>query len=265
MQKMFGTSIGQQLAFAGALVVAIVTAATGVRPVYVGRQPVVQSLFEAAWADSAAGEVRARAPWAFLANADSALHSERFEADRRAFVEDLLATGRVDEARAESLATFAVREAYMRRVPPALVFGVLVTENRLFKSRARSSVGAVGLMQVYGKVWVPALGKMFGRNLADDETNLRYGVHILSGYLYRSGAQVATAEGAVSTGLLRYNGCVRGTNTPSCHRYPNRVRAAVEQYAVAQCGEGGFARCVEEPMRASLAAVDAETRYADAR
>ena len=265
MRKMFGTSIGHQLALAGALVVAIVTAATGVRPVYVGREPVVQRLVAAAWADSTDGEVRARAPWAFLANADSALQSEQFETDRQAFVEDLLATGRVEAARAESLATVAVREAYVKRVPPALVFGVLMIENPTFKPRARSSAGAVGLMQIHRKVWVPTLGKLFGRNLANDETNLRYGVHILSGYLYRSAAKVATTEGAVSTGLLRYNGCVRGTNTPGCRRYPDRVRAAVEQYAVAQCGDGGYARCVEEPMRASIAAVDAETRYAVAR
>lgn len=260
MRKMIGTSIGHQLALAGALVVAIVTAATGVRPVYVGRQPVVQRLVAAAWADSTGGEVRARAPWAFLASADSALQSEQFAQDRQAFVDDLVATGRVEPQRAESLATFAVREAYVKRVPPALVFGVLLTENSTFKSRARSSVGAVGLMQVYPKVWVPTLGKLFGRNLADDETNLRYGVHILSGYVYRSAAKVATAEGAVSKGLLRYNGCVRGTNTPNCHRYPDKVRAAVEQYALAQCGDGGYARCVEEPMRASIAAGDGEQR-----
>ena len=41
-----------------------------------------------------------------------------------------------------------------------------MTENRTFKSRARSSVGAVGLMQVYGKVWVPSLGKLFGSVIA---------------------------------------------------------------------------------------------------
>lgn len=263
---MIGTSIGHQLALAGAAVVAIVSAATGVRPVYVGREPVVRRLVEATWvtaADSAAGEVRARAPWAFLASADSALSSEQFAEDRRAFIADLVATGRIERVRAESLATFAVREAYIKRVPPALVFGVLMAENNTFKSRARSSVGAMGLMQVYGKVWVPTLGKFFGRDLADDETNLRYGVHILSQNLYRSAAEVATAGGAVSKGLLRYNGCVRGANTPNCHRYPDRVRRAVEQYAVAQCGDGGYARCVEEPLRASIAAGDAaEARYA---
>lgn len=257
---MLGTSIAHQLALAGAAIVAIVTAATGVRPVYVGRAPVVHQLLAAPWdgaaADSMALEARARAPWAFLASAESALESEQFEEDREAFAADLVATGRIGAARADSLATFAVREAYRKRVPPALVFGVLLTENRTFKSRARSNVGAVGLMQIHRKVWVPTLGKMFGRNLADDETNLRYGVYILSQNLYQSAARVATAEGALSKGLLRYNGCVRGTNTRNCHRYPARVRRAVEQYAVAQCSEGGYARCVEEPMRLSIAAAE---------
>jgi soluble lytic murein transglycosylase-like protein len=259
MRKMLGTSIAHHLALAGAAIVAIVTAATGVRPVYVGRAPVVQQLLAASWndgsaADSMALEARARAPWAFLASADSALDSEQFEEDRVAFAVDLVATGRIGVARADSLATFAVREAYRKRVPPALVFGVLITENNTFKSRARSSVGAVGLMQIHRKVWVPALGKLFGRDLANDETNLRYGVYILSQNLYHSAARAATAEDALSKGLLRYNGCVRGTNTRNCHRYPTRVRRAVERYAVTQCSDGGYARCVEEPMRLSIAA-----------
>src|SRR4029079_18106376 len=92
-------------------------------------------------------------------------------------------TGRLDAARADTLATVAGRAADIRRLPPALVFGVLLTENATFKSRARSNVGAVGLMQVYPKIWVPTLGKFFGRDLRDDETNLRYGVHILSHYV----------------------------------------------------------------------------------
>ena len=250
-----GTTVRHQLSLAGVAIVAMVIAATGMRPVYVGREPIVKRLVDASWeSDSAATELRARAPWAFLASADSALRSEQFEEDRQAFVADLVATGQVDVARAESLATFAVRESYRKRVPPALVFGVLLTENRSFKSRARSNVGAVGLMQVHRKVWVPTLGKIFGRDLSDDETNLRYGVHILSANVYRSAAVVQTAEGALSKGLLRYNGCVRGTNTRNCHRYPDRVREAVERFAVAQCGPGGYVRCVEEPMRISIAA-----------
>ena len=244
-----------QLTVAVVALTAIVTVATGMRPVYVGREPVVRRLVEASWAsDSMTTEARSRAPWALLASADSAIGSEQFEEDRQAFVADLVATGRVEPTRAESLATFAVREAYRKRVPPALVFGVLVTENNAFRSRARSNVGAVGLMQVHRKVWVPTLGKLFGRDLWDDETNLRYGVHILSQNLYESAARALTAEGALSKGLLRYNGCVRGTNTPNCRRYPDRVRQAVERFAVAQCGDGGYARCVEEPMRLSIAA-----------
>ena len=43
--------------------------------------------------------------------------------------------------RAWQLADVAVREAYTRRVPPALVLGVMMTENDELKSTARSSVG----------------------------------------------------------------------------------------------------------------------------
>ena len=42
---------------------------------------------------------------------------------------DLLRTGKVDEPRAWSLADVAVSEAYRRRLPPALVLGVMLTEN----------------------------------------------------------------------------------------------------------------------------------------
>jgi soluble lytic murein transglycosylase-like protein len=259
MHKTSSTSVWHRLALAGAAIVAMVTAATGMRPVYVGREPVVKQLMassrpHARAGDSLALDTRARAPWAFLASADSALRSEQFDDDREAFEADLVATGRVAPARAKRLAGYAVREAYRKRVPPALVFGVLLIENRDFNSRARSNVGAVGLMQIHQKVWVPMLGRVFGRNLLDDETNLRYGVHILSENVYRSVGRAPTAGGAVAKGLLRYNGCVRGTNTRNCHRYPDKVRDAVERYALTQCGDGGYARCVEEPLRMSIAA-----------
>lgn len=242
-----------QLALAGASIAAIVVATQVVQPVYVGRTSVAQRVAEQAWTpvtwrDSAA----VRAPWT-VADGEAALNSAQFEADRRAFADDLLRTGRIDAARADSIATFAVREAYRKKVPPALVFGVMLAENTTFKSRARSNVGAVGLMQIYPKVWVPTLGKLFGRDLRDDETNLRYGVHILSHYVYRAGTRDADPQGAVRTGLLRYNGCVRGANTKGCHRYPDKVMANVEQFAVAQCGEADFATCVGQPLRVTLA------------
>jgi hypothetical protein len=236
-----------------------VVATTQVEPVYVGRAAVVQRLVAATWQDSAA----ARAPWALVSadSVESILDDAQFDLDRLAFARDLVLTGRVSEARADSIATYAVREAYRRRVPPALVFGVLLTENATFRSRARSSVGAVGLMQVYPKYWVPTLGKKFGRNLSDDQTNLRYGVHILSHYVYRAAQKARDGESAhrvVATGLLRYNGCVRGTNTPGCHRYPDKVRAAVERFAVTQCSAGGFDACVAQPLQLTLAALDRE-------
>jgi hypothetical protein len=52
--------------------------------------------------------------------------------------------------------------------------------------------------------------------------------------------------------LLRYNGCVRGTNTPDCHRYPDVVKARVEQRAQALCGDLGFDSCVKRPLLLTL-------------
>lgn len=245
------SSLLGQLTLGVTALAAIVISANTIKPVYVGRAPVVQRLVAATWRDSTAE----RAPWA-VSSGDSAMTTAQFEADRKAFAADLASTGRLSAARADTLATFAVREAYKRRVPPALVFGVLLTENSTFRSRAKSNVGAVGLMQVYPKVWVPTLGKLFGKNLRDDETNLRYGVHILSHYVYTTAGKVddpaSDARGTVRTALLRYNGCVRGTNTANCQTYPDKVMAAVERYAVAQCGEDGFDGCVSRPMRLRL-------------
>jgi len=245
------SSLLGQLALGVTALAAIVFSASQVKPIYVGQAPVVQRLVQATWRDSAA----MRAPWA-INTKETALASAQFETDRRAFAADLAATGRMSPERADSLATFAVREAYIRRVPPALVFGVLLTENATFKSRARSNVGAVGLMQVYGKIWVPTLGRFFGRDLRDDETNLRYGVHILSHYVntvaMKSADAASDAGGTVRTALLRYNGCVRGTNTPNCRTYPDKVMAAVERYAQAQCGDDGFEVCVAQPLRLRL-------------
>ena len=102
------SSILGQLALGAAALAAIVVATTEVEPVYVGRAPVVPRLVEATWRDSAA----ARAPWALEDSAAVAMNTAQFEADRKAFANDLVNTGRVKEARADSLATFAVREAY---------------------------------------------------------------------------------------------------------------------------------------------------------
>ena len=224
----------------------IAVSASHVQPIFLGREPVVQRLVAATWRDSAA----ARAPW-LDADAALAMSDPRFELDRRAFALDLLRTGRVSAERAEFLATIAVREAYTRKVPPALIFGVLLTENDALRSSARSNVGAVGLMQIHAPAWKRSLGRYFGTNLRDDETNLRYGVYILRHVIARAPQSSDIGDGW-RTALLRYNGCVRGTNTPNCHSYPDLVRREVEEGALALCGGASFEQCVAQPIWLSV-------------
>ena len=239
-------SLVRQIAVAAGALAAIAATVTTVRPVYANRQPVVSRLLAESWRDSTYDQ----APW-IQDTTDAVLASSQFEADQRAFAEDLLATGAVDAARAEELASFAVREAYVRRVPPALVLGVMLTENRRLASTARSNVGAIGLMQIHAPAWKQSLGKLFGTNLRDDETNLRYGVFILAHYLRRARDPMGGGE-AWRHGLLRYNGCVRGTNTPDCHTYPDIVRRRVEEHARTLCGDRGFEACVRRPVHLTL-------------
>jgi soluble lytic murein transglycosylase-like protein len=186
------------------------------------------------------------APWSRLPFGD-ALATSAFLRDRNAFAVDLVSTGKVKFARAIRLADVAVREAYRRKVPPALVFGVLLTENTELKSTARSRQGALGLMQIHPGPWRSALGELFGRNLRNDTTNLRYGVYIL-GHLARRSAS-RPDSGSWRTTLLRYNGCVNGTNTPDCQRYPDVVRRRVQRSAGTICAGRDFEACVITPLR----------------
>jgi len=186
------------------------------------------------------------------------LDSPKFEADRRAFSADLMKTGRMSQERADSIAYYAVREAYVNGIPPAVVFGVMLTENARFISGAMSNVGAVGLMQVYPKVWLKALRERFGSDLASDSTNLKYGIYILKQYVKSDSGRV-TAEN-LSRGLLRYNGCVRGTNTPNCRTYPSKVKTYVERQGNSICGDKGFYDCIAKPFIAGLSGKDIETQ-----
>lgn len=192
------------------------------------------------------------APWARLSYTD-ALATSIFLWDRSAFAMDLMGTGKVGLARALALADVAVREAYRRQVPPALVLGVMLTENDEVKSTARSRQGAIGLMQINPRPWRPALGKLFGMNLRNDTTNLRYGVFILSHLAKRaSDASDHAADMNWRTALLRYNGCVLGTNTANCHRYPDVVRREVQRSARTVCAGRDFEKCVVTPLRLGI-------------
>ena len=202
-----------------------------------------------------AEELRKRAPNTarVLIDTDSSLldrvmASAKFQDEKRNFYEDLMRTKQLDSARADSIATYAVREAYVRGISPAIIFGVMLTENARFISGALSNVGAVGLMQVYPKVWLKKqFSDSLGTDLASDSTNVRYGVFILSQYF-----NPRTRSGEVKTrdyraALLRYNGCVKGSNTPNCKTYPDKVKRYVEASATSICDGRGFYECIAKP------------------
>ena len=179
--------------------------------------------------------------------------SPKFQAEKRNFFQDVMRLKQVDSARADSIAQFAVREAYVRGISPAIIFGVMLTENSRFVSNAKSNVGAVGLMQVYPKVWLTKeLSSLFGRDLATDSTNVKYGVFILSQYFRPRDKSGQTSERDWQTALLRYNGCVHGTNTPRCHTYPDKVQRFVEGSAKSICDGRGFYDCIAKPFVAGL-------------
>jgi soluble lytic murein transglycosylase-like protein len=117
-----------------------------------------------------------------------------------------------------------LREARRQRVPPSLIAAVLVTENTTLTLAAESSVGAQGLMQVMP---MHAGARLCASDdLVDVDSNICHGTLIL--------ARNLRATRTPTAALLRYNGCVRGTNTPDCHRYPARVltRASVVRHEI---------------------------------
>jgi soluble lytic murein transglycosylase-like protein len=231
---------------AGVLAIGAIVATTSrVNPIFLERSLGVRIAIPAATADEKAMLL---APWSRLPFSD-AMATPMFLRDRNAFALDLVSTGKVNFARAIRLADVAVREAYRRQVPPALVLGVLLTENDEVKSTARSRQGAIGLMQIHPGPWRPALGELFGRNLRNDTTNLRYGVYILSHLSRRTADRPADTSAHWRTALLRYNGCVRGTNTRDCYRYPDVVRRTVQRSAQTLCAGRDFDTCVITPLR----------------
>ena len=226
--------------FTSAVVLAGALAST--HPIYVAKTAIMQRLFARKTADTT---VTMLAPW-LTKSAAEAIRTPQFLADRQAFADDLLRTGKVHSDRAWELADVAVREAYKRRVPPALVLGVMLTENDELKSTARSSVGALGLMQVNPTPW-RGLGKLFGSNLRNDSTNLKYGIYILD-FVAEKAGRSGDVETSWRNALLRYNGCKNGTNTPDCHRYPDVVRRAVLRNARYSCAKRDFVACVTQPL-----------------
>jgi soluble lytic murein transglycosylase-like protein len=127
-----------------------------------------------------------------------------------------------DTVRAQKIANAVVAEGGKRNLSPALLIGVLLTEDVTLNPQAKSFVGARGLMQVmpfHAGKWKQCPSS----DLFSIDTNICYGTSILADLVKRSPN--------VERALLRYNGCVRGTNTPNCQSYSGKVLRFAEQAA----------------------------------
>ncbi len=130
---------------------------------------------------------------------------------------------RNDRPHARRIALALVREGQRAGVDPRLLLAVMAIENPWLEPTAASFMGAIGLMQVmpfHAGGW-----GCDGADLTDPETNICHGARILADALVRS-------NGDLDRALLRYNGCVRGTNTPDCHLYPSKVLGNPELVAL---------------------------------
>ena len=127
-----------------------------------------------------------------------------------------------DTVRANTIADALVKEGAKKNLDPALLIGVLLTENAKLDPRASSNVSARGLMQVMpfhrGK-WKDCPSN----DLVDIASNICYGTSILAQYIKKTPT--------MHKALLRYNGCVRGTNTPHCYTYSGKVLKYADQAA----------------------------------
>jgi soluble lytic murein transglycosylase-like protein len=110
---------------------------------------------------------------------------------------------------------WAIRnEARRTGVPASLIAGVMQVENPWLIPDTASWAGAVGLMQVMPFHAPDSRHGCETNNLEHVESNVCYGVGILSMYLRLE------LETALRRALLRYNGCVR---TAGCEVYAERV------------------------------------------
>jgi soluble lytic murein transglycosylase-like protein len=124
---------------------------------------------------------------------------------------------RSDQQFIRRVATAIVREARRVEIAPEILIAVLLVENPDLDEAAVSPAGAFGLMQVmplHRGEW-----RACRESLESIEGNICYGAQIFAYNLRQSNGDIRRA-------LLRYNGCVRGTNTPNCRAYPEKVFAS---------------------------------------
>jgi hypothetical protein len=114
---------------------------------------------------------------------------------------------------ADRIAAAVVYEAGRARISPSVLAAVLLIENAPMDTGAVSTEGAIGLMQVM-PMHVGSYRCLSG-DLLNVEANICHGARLLHSHIRRTKS--------IETALRRYNGCVRGRNTPRCQRYPGRV------------------------------------------
>ena len=157
-----------------------------------------------------------------LASSASATGETLPEGSEEAKIAAILRERTSDAARANRVAAALVREGRRANIGATLLVGVLLTENPELEPRATSSVGARGLMQVmpfHAGNWGCSSSDLF-----DIDANICHGVQILADNLKHSRNLPAA--------LQRYNGCVRGANTPDGHRYAGKVYRSARRTAV---------------------------------
>jgi soluble lytic murein transglycosylase-like protein len=121
-----------------------------------------------------------------------------------------------DGGTADRIADALVTEGNKRDISPSLLVGVMLVEDAKLDPRAKSFVGARGLMQV-----MPFHGGKWGcgsSDLYNIESNICHGVSVL--------AQTIKDTPNLRLALQAYNGCVHGRNTPGCHNYSSKVMKA---------------------------------------
>ena len=141
---------------------------------------------------------------------DSVARDSVVLADSVALIARLLGANGAPAERAQPAAAAVMKYARIHRLDPLLVVGIIGVENAELAPRARSGVGASGVMQVM------PLWKQYIRNCGDDlrdvDVNVCFGTRIL---------RIALNESkTVREALLRYNGCVRA---PNCQAYASAV------------------------------------------
>jgi hypothetical protein len=151
---------------------------------------------------------------------------EQGSSEERSRIAAMLRKRTSDAQLADRIARDLVDEGKKANIGATLLAGILLVENPELEPRATSAVGARGLMQVmpfHAGKWGCASDDLF-----DIEANICHGARILADNLRHSRN--------LPTALLKYNGCVRGTNTPDCHRYARIVYRNAQRSAV---GPGG--------------------------